>query len=210
MKEKIVLLIIVFFTGAIIMALEVTGTRLLNPYFGNQYYIWGSQISTVMLAMSLGYYSGGVISDRVKSLVPLGFIVLSSGLFTLLIPQISSPINKYIRDLQMDVGLSSLISSLILFTIPCLLIAMVSPYVVRLSIRSLEKVGNIAGTIYAVSTFGSIFGTIITSFYLYEAMGIKTIIFMLGSMLIAISILIFFLNKSRTFDFYYYAEEKEG
>jgi hypothetical protein len=42
-----------FFTGAVIMALELVGFRLYAPYFGYSIYVWGGMISVVMVALAL-------------------------------------------------------------------------------------------------------------------------------------------------------------
>ncbi|MFQ5917198.1 MAG: fused MFS/spermidine synthase, partial [Candidatus Binatia bacterium] len=58
------LIIIVFISGAVLMALEIVGSRVLAPYFGNSIFVWGSLISVVLAALSLGYYWGGWLSAR--------------------------------------------------------------------------------------------------------------------------------------------------
>jgi hypothetical protein len=66
-------------TGAIVMAMELTAFRLYASYFANSIYVWGSMISVVMLALSVGYGLGGWIADRKPSDTVLYFIVLGSG-----------------------------------------------------------------------------------------------------------------------------------
>ena len=40
-----------FVTGAIVMALEILGSRLLAPVFGNSLYVWGALIGVILAAM---------------------------------------------------------------------------------------------------------------------------------------------------------------
>ena len=49
-----------FVTGAIVMSFEMLGSRYLNPYFGSGIYTWASLISTVLAALCVGYFVGGV------------------------------------------------------------------------------------------------------------------------------------------------------
>ena len=40
----------VFVAGAIVMALEIAGSRILAPYFGNSLSVWGSLIGVVSVS----------------------------------------------------------------------------------------------------------------------------------------------------------------
>ena len=56
--------LIAFVTGAIVMSFEMLGSRYLNPYFGSGIYTWASLISTVLGALTVGYFIGGWLADR--------------------------------------------------------------------------------------------------------------------------------------------------
>ena len=56
-----------FVTGAIVMSFEMLGSRYLNPYFGSGIYTWASLISTVLAALCVGYFVGGIAADRYPS-----------------------------------------------------------------------------------------------------------------------------------------------
>src|SRR2546422_10228416 len=81
--ENVTLRIVVFGSGAVLMALEIVGSRILAPYFGSSVYVWGSLISIFLAALSAGYYFGGVAADRwprarapALALAPAGALVL--------------------------------------------------------------------------------------------------------------------------------------
>jgi high-affinity nickel permease len=61
-------------------------------------------------------------------------------------------------------------------------------------ICSLHTSGKTIGTLYALSTFGSIIGTLITSFYLITLAGVNALIMGQGVLLIALAILLNFMN----------------
>src|SRR5258708_30063128 len=65
-----------FITGAIVMSFEMLGSRYLNPYFGSGIYTWASLISTVLAALTAGYFAGGVMADSRPSPRVLGAAVL--------------------------------------------------------------------------------------------------------------------------------------
>ena len=68
--------LVAFVTGAIVMSFEMLGSRYLNPYFGSGIYTWASLISTVLAALCVGYFIGGIAADRYPSATVLGVTVL--------------------------------------------------------------------------------------------------------------------------------------
>ena len=87
-----VLLVTAFVTGAVVMALEILGSRLLAPVFGNSLFVWGALIGVILAAMSSGYAFGGWISDRYHGARVLAGLLLFSGAWTFLIAWLSQPV----------------------------------------------------------------------------------------------------------------------
>ncbi|HLI50555.1 MAG TPA: hypothetical protein VKU87_02085, partial [Thermomicrobiaceae bacterium] len=58
------LLLIVFVGGICSVAIELTASRLLGPYFGDSTLIWANVIGLTLLYLSIGYYFGGRVVDR--------------------------------------------------------------------------------------------------------------------------------------------------
>ena len=50
--------VVVFVSGAVLMGLEMTGSRILAIHFGSSIYVWGAIIGVFLAALSIGYYSG--------------------------------------------------------------------------------------------------------------------------------------------------------
>ena len=46
------------------LVLEILGSRIVAPYFGNTLYIWSSLISVAIASLAIGYYIGGKLSDK--------------------------------------------------------------------------------------------------------------------------------------------------
>jgi hypothetical protein len=76
---------------------------------------------------------------------------------------------------------------------------MVSPYTAKLMICSLHTSGATVGTLYALSTFGSIVGTLFTSFYLITVAGVTKLIMAQGAVLVAITVPLLFMKLSCPF-----------
>jgi len=51
--------LIVFISGAIVMALEIIASRIVTPVFGSTVYTWGSLIGIILSGLSIGYFIGG-------------------------------------------------------------------------------------------------------------------------------------------------------
>ena len=79
-----------FVTGAIVMSFEMLGSRYLNPYFGSGIYTWASLISTVLAALCVGYFVGGIAADRYPSPAVLGATVLTGSAYILVLPAFTS------------------------------------------------------------------------------------------------------------------------
>src|SRR5712675_3270139 len=77
---------VAFVTGAIVMGFEMLGSRYLNPYFGSGIYTWASLISTVLIALTAGYFLGGSIADRTPSPAVLALIVMVGSAYLLVLP----------------------------------------------------------------------------------------------------------------------------
>jgi spermidine synthase len=188
---------IVFISGGVLMALEIVGSRVLAPYFGNSIFVWGSLISVVLAALSLGYYWGGWLSERNPSFARLLALLLIPGVLIFTLPFIYPSVNSWVADVDFGNRLNPLIASTIYFLLPGIFLGTVSPYSIRLAATTLSTVGSTAGTLYAVSTCGSIFGTLFTAFYLIPAIGVKGIIHALGTTLMLLSLLLWPLARVR-------------
>ena len=157
------------------------------PALGNSIFVWGSVISVVMLALSLGYWVGGQLADRVSAARALAPLIAGAGLLTVLAPLIAAATLPWAAELGPRIG--SLVASAAIFFLPALLLATVSPLAVRLvASDGLERIGRSAGSLYAISTAGSIAGTLATAFWLIPALSLSPLIVAIGFTLFACSL----------------------
>jgi hypothetical protein len=185
---------VVFICGAIVMSFEILGSRVLAPNFGGSVFVWGSLISVFLAGLSAGYYLGGRLADINPSSRKLSLIIVTPGLLFLTFPLYSAPISDWIFMKDLGVRISPLIASTILFLLPPVFLGIVSPYTAKLMICSLHTSGKTIGTLYALSTFGSIIGTLITSFYLITLAGVNALIMGQGLLLIGLAVPLYFMN----------------
>lgn len=196
--RKFFLEIIVFICGAVVMAFEIVGSRMLGPYVGTSIFIWTGIIGVILLCLSLGYYYGGKIADKKPEFKLLAIIILFAGLFIGISTLIKDGLLGMLLTAFSNVKLISLLASFILFSIPSVLLGMVSPFAARLKIKTLHKSGSAVGTLYAISTLGSITGTFLAGFYLIPSFGVTSILYLLSILLVLSAILLFFIYKNNT------------
>lgn len=190
--------IVVFISGAVLMALEIAGSRVLAPHFGSSIFVWGSLIAVVMAALSVGYYWGGWLSTRDPSYAKLAILLSAPGIVIFFLPFFYPSINEWIAMQDLGVRASPLLACSALFLVPGVFLGTISPYVIRLAATNLHTVGSTAGSLYAISTAGSIFGTLLTAFYLIPLLGVSNIIHSLGIVMVCLSFVVAPLNRRRS------------
>jgi MFS family permease len=168
----------------------------LAPNFGSSVFVWGSLISVFLAGLSAGYYLGGRLADINPSSRRLSLILIIPGLLLLTFPLYSVPISDWIFMKDLGVRTSPLMASAVLFLVPSVFLGIVSPYTAKLMICSMHTSGKTIGTLYALSTFGSIIGTLTTSFYLITLAGVNALIMGQGALLVALAVPLYFMNLS--------------
>ena len=180
------------------MSLELLGGRILAPYFGSSIYVWGSIITVFMASLALGYLIGGKLSVRNPSLGKFGSIFIGGAILLYPLILFAEPTMQWVFTMIEDPRFGSLFASLILFTIPTLILGMISPYSVRLLVVNVEHAGQMAGRLYFFSTLGSAIGTLLTSFYFVLWFEINTILLVLTGTLLLMGGLSWFAHLRRT------------
>lgn len=185
----------VFFSGATIMIYELVGTRVLGPYYGTSIYVWTNLIGIFLGSLSIGYYLGGKLADKHHSRNLLSNLLLVAGLLIGVTLWIKEPFLAYLSAHIPSPGLGSALSALILFLPSSLMLGMVSPLAGKLKIQTLGSVGVSLGTLYAVSTTGSIVGTYLAGYWLIPYLGTNKLLLSLATTLVLLSLLLSLSDK---------------
>lgn len=188
---------LVFLGGFIIMVLEIIGARFLARDFGSSFYVWVSQIGVVLIALALGYYLGGALADRWQRLWLLITLLVPAGVLLCLIPNcagwvIDKIVLRHPADLPVPLlwqKLDPALGSATIFLLPCIVLAMLSPYMIRLVTHNLAQVGRSAGFIIAASTVGSIAGVFVAGYVLIDQMNISTVFRAMGGLTVFLGLL---------------------
>ncbi|MFQ5349720.1 MAG: spermidine synthase, partial [Thermoanaerobaculia bacterium] len=166
---------IVTSTGAVIMALEILSSRVLAPFFGNSVYVWGSIISVFLAALSVGYFWGGRLADRQPRLALLGRLLAIAAAFLVLLLVFGRQLAGAVAAATGYSPAGTLVATALLFGPPSVLLATVSPFAIRLATRDLAYLGDTAGKLFALSTAGSLFGTLACTFLLIPYLELRQI-----------------------------------
>ncbi len=179
----------VFLCGAVIMVLELTGSRVLAPYLGTSIVVWTSLIGVVLGSLSLGYWWGGRLADRRPEPRLLSRIILLSAVATLLLAALKGVVLAWLQN-KSGIHTTTLASTVALFAPVSVLLGMVSPFAVRLRMQDAAASGRTAGNLYALSTLGSIAGTFGAGFWLTATLGTTNILLCMAGVLVLASVLV--------------------
>ena len=177
------LLALSFMGGFQIMTLEICGFRVLQINLGSSVVVTGTLLTTIMVVLSAGYYLGGILS-QLRSLRALLLLLLGACVYTHLASVLwlerISDLGLDLREQAWDsdflqVGIPAGVVSLLLYAPPVLALSMISPCLIHLeSTRDHAAAGKKSGFFMALSTVGSILGTLLASYVLIPFFGART------------------------------------
>ena len=189
---KFFLIILVFISGMTSLALEMCASRLLAAYFGTSLFIWANLIGLILVYLTVGYFIGGRLADRYPSEQVLCTITAMAALSISILPFISQVILTWsitgLEQVSVSIFFSSLLGTILLFAVPVTLLGLVSPFAIRLVTKEVGRSGKTSGSLYAISTFGSILGAFLPVLWLIPAFGVRRTLLIFGVILFAASL----------------------
>ena len=169
------LYVLVFVVGTGSLGAEIAVARLMAPFFGASTIVWANTIGVVLVALSLGYWLGGRLADRNPTLRGLCRMVLLAAVLLAAVPFVARPFFdvsvEALHSISAGAFVGSLFAVLALVAVPVLLLGAASPYALRLAVPDVEHAGRTAGRLYAVSTAGSLTGTMLSALLLIPVLG---------------------------------------
>lgn len=158
-------MILIFLTGAIVLALEVLSSRIMTPYFGVSLYIWAGILSITLTFLAAGYALGGYATRRFEvarhaaiflsmPIAAAAAIVLACGAYPVLFPMLA----------RFDLVLGSFAASATLLALPLVALSAMNPLLIALRKTEAGTSDGGAGQVFAVSTIGSVAGVLVTAF----------------------------------------------
>lgn len=186
------LYLLVLTAGMTTMATEMSGSRLIAPYFGNSLFIWANLIGLILIYLTIGYYLGGKLADRRPEPQLLCWLTMTAAASIAALPFVARPVMglaiEGVEQISAGAFLGSFAVTVLLFAIPVTILGMVPPFAIRLRMTGVESAGNVSGSLYALSTVGSIIGTFLPVLVLIPWIGTRDTMLLFAGMLAAVSV----------------------
>lgn len=173
-------------TGAAIMIVEILGAKMLAPYVGTSHFVWTAQIAITMVALAAGYYAGGWLVDRSAKLDRLYWSIVAAAAYLCLAVLVMEPVAY--AALQFRLATGTFLASAFLFFVPLALLAMTGPFFIRVLTSSVNGLGSNVGRLTAISTVGSLIGTVLIGYVLIPLMPNSWTMFSTAALLLAVVI----------------------
>lgn len=154
---------LVFVSGAAVMIFEFIAVRMLQRFFGSSLEVWSAEISVCLLGLAVGYTLGGWLADRYRSWTPLGVALCIGGGAALFMEPIVVRTAEHVAGAEAMRWWEPLVASAAATLVPLLALGTVMPQAIRLAVTRIDRVGSGSGRVAALSTIGSICGTLATS-----------------------------------------------
>lgn len=191
--SKLLLLFVALIEGGSLMAVELLGAKLINPYFGISPYVWAAVLAVTLTGLAFGYLVGGRVSKRNVPARFLWKIILLAALIVFILPQIAGSFLGGLINIQFELGV--IIAAFFILALPLFLFGIVSPVIIELITVERSNSGKNAGLVYAISTLGGIFFTFLFGFYLIPYHGVSLSALYIAVLLVVASIVVLFINK---------------
>ena len=178
------LYVVIFVTSFAVMSLELASSRLLMPHFGSSIFVWGTLISVVLLALSVGYWVGGRLADRRSPRHLLAVLLLGAGVWVALADLAAAPLLT--KTVTLGVIGGTLLVTVLLFLAPMAALGAMTPAILKMRIDDPDTVGAASGSVFFLSSLGSIAGTVATTFVGIPLLGTTRTIAILAALLTAL------------------------
>jgi spermidine synthase len=169
------LYVLVFVVGTASLGAEIAAVRLMAPFFGASTIVWANTIGVVLVALSVGYWAGGRLGDSRPDIRSLCLVVMAAAVLLAVVPFVARPLFDIsvdaLDEIEAGAFVGSLFGVLFLIAIPVVLLGTCSPWAIRLAVPDVEHAGRVAGRLYAISTAGSLLGTLLAALVLIPLVG---------------------------------------
>ncbi len=183
--------VLVFFTSAVVLLLEILAGRLLAPYLGVTLETYSGIIGVVLAGLALGTWLGGRLADRSDAARSIGPLLVTGGMLTL----VAIPIIRFLGALNLGHGpLAITLFATAAFFGPSAVLSAIPPAIVKLSLTDLAHTGRTVGRLSALGTAGALAGTFFTGFVLVSTLPTRPIILSAGIALIVVGLVLSRVN----------------
>jgi spermidine synthase len=175
-------------SGAAILAVAITGIRLLAPFYGVSLNLWTAVLCVTLAGLAVGFIAGGRTQHNPAAAKHLLTCFAIAGIWIIIIPYIK----HFVFGLAGLLGLraSLPISSAILFFPPITLLGMVFPIGTKL------QNGSSASNLYAIAALAGVVSVLLTGFHLIPYIGVTHTLVGTGLVLLLVAIIGSYMEKN--------------
>lgn len=177
---------VVFVAGISTLGAEIAAARLVAPAFGASTVVWANTIAVVLVALAIGYVVGGRLADRHPHTRELALTALLGAGLIALIPLLAIPLLGATEDALAEFS-GSLLAQLVLVLPPVVVLGALSPWAIRLRVRTVARAGDVTGRLYALGTAGGLVGNFAATLALIPLVGTRWTFLLCAVLLAAVS-----------------------
>lgn len=202
-----IVFLLFLFSGATSLVYQVLWLRMLILIFGSTLFATSAILSTFMGGLALGAMIAGRTMDRSPSppLRVYGFLEIGIGLYALIVPLLFSALSPVYRavwnhggsDSLVLLSLAKFVGIAVVLIAPTTLMGASLPVLARDVADDPDRIGGKVGSLYAVNTFGAVFGTFLAGFVLLPAIGMRQTLWWTAAANIVIGIVAIVAARSR-------------
>lgn len=185
--------LIALLEGFTTLAVEIIAIRLAVPIVGSSIILTGIVLSVILLALSTGYWMGGIKSAKVQpeklpSLLARNFLIAAVLYGCVSLPFFPFSLQAALA-ITKNLVVSIIIVSMVLLFLPVYFASQTLPILTECCAKD-KSPGEIAGRILFFSTVGSVLGGTVTPVILFETIGVKGSIWCVVAILFACLLLL--------------------
>ena len=163
---------VVFVAGISTLGAEIAAARLIAPAFGASTVVWANTIAIVLVALAGGYWLGGRLADRHPHARGLARDRADRRRAGRADPAARDPAVGRTEDSLGEFS-GSLLVQIVLVAPPVLVLGALSPWAIRLRMRSVVGAGDVTGRLYALGTAGGLVGNFAATLVLIPWLGTR-------------------------------------
>lgn len=186
MNSKVALTLVAV-TSGLVLVLEILAGRLMAPYVGVSLDTFTGIIGTILAGIAAGAAVGGSLADRRDPVRLIAQALFYGGGLTWLSIPIVSALGP-----NLGSGPAAIVTlAACAFFLPAAVLSGIGPMVAKLQLETIDETGLIIGRLSAAGTFGALVGTFGTGFVLIAFLGVRTIIVIVGALLVLAGAVVF-------------------
>jgi len=164
------------------LAVQIIAMRLAIPVVGSSIVLTSVFLGIILLALSAGYWSGGIVADRYSKssiIKVLWWALLFAGIWYVMIAfSFEVQLLEMLLESTQKYILTLFLTSILLFFVPIFIASHSIPLLTEL-LPDLSK-GKSAGKMLFASTIGSFLWSVLTSIFFFQTIGVYNTAVMVG------------------------------